>query len=199
MELRVRGERAVLAGRVGTRTEEVDPHSLALGGDLADDLHEWAKVASAVQRMRERATGVEDGAETALVVSQRGRQLAGRVAAAMGTAVRYVDPVTEVASLVPPPGLRERARAESEPTPWATGLTVAAFIAVVAIVAMLALVTTLASETSGWVALLAAVVVSAGLAPSLWLGRRLPVLRWVALGAAGGLALSWIGVLVVVF
>ncbi|MBN6034871.1 DUF2537 domain-containing protein [Amycolatopsis sp. 195334CR] len=186
MELRVRGERAVLG-------EEVDPHNVAIGADLADALHEWARVAAAVRR----ANGDR---EAAAVVSQRGRQLAGRVAEVMGTTVYYVDPVTDAGSVIPPPDalVRKPVRPE-EPTPWATGLTVAAFVGVVVFVAMLALARTLAAETSGLLAFVAAVLVSAGLAPSLWLGRKLPILRWVVLGAAAGIAFSWIGVLAVVF
>jgi hypothetical protein len=203
VELRVRGERAVLAGQDGLRAaREVDPRSVALGTDLADALHEWARVAAAVGRTPEE-TGPS---EAAMVVSQRGRQLAGRVAAVMGVPVEYLDPVTDNAVVVPPPppSVRTTARklfgspdARDEPTPWATGLVVAAFVAVVVIIAMLALASTLAAETSGLLAIVAAAVVSAGLSPSLWLARRLPIVRWIALGAATGMVLSWIGVLVV--
>ena len=86
-----------------------------------------------------------------------------------------------------------------EPTPWLTGLTVSAFIAAVVVVAMLALATTLARETSGWLALVASVVVTAGITPSLWLVRRTPILRWAAYGAAAGVVLAWAGVLVIAF
>ncbi|WP_026360714.1 DUF2537 domain-containing protein [Amycolatopsis nigrescens] len=212
MELRIRGERAVLAGH-GGQAREIDPHSIALGTDLADALHEWARVAAAVRRAGPRDSA--EPTEAAAVVSQRGRQLAGRLAAVMGTTVHYLDPVTETAVVVPPPQAAQpppvpaaRARIQrlfgaaketNEPTPWATGLTVAGFVAAFVIVAMLALAGTLATETSGWLAVVAALVVSAGLAPSLWLVRRLPIVRWVALGAAAGMVLSWIGVLFVAF
>jgi hypothetical protein len=202
VELRVKGERAVLAGAHG---READPRSVALDLDLADALHEWARVAAALRR-----AGADVEAEAAAMVSQRGRQLAGRVAASFGTPVHYLDPVTGQPLLVSPPRSRARSsvivrrllgpgQAGDDPTPWATGLTVAAFVAVVAVVAMLALATTLAAETAGWIAIVASFVVTAGLAPSLWLARRLPVLRWVVLGAATGVALSWIGVLVIAF
>ncbi|MCR6484241.1 DUF2537 domain-containing protein [Amycolatopsis sp. OK19-0408] len=203
MELRIRGERAVLAGPGGDHAREVDPHKLAIGADLAQALHEWARVAAAVS--------AESGGEAGAVVSQRGRQLAGRLAAVMGTSVRFVDPVTGADTVVDPPPRAEAPGRKfvrtllgppgppGEPTPWLTGLTVSAFIAAVVVVAMLALASTLARETSGWLALVASVVVTAGIAPSLWLIRRTPILRWAAYGAAGGVVIAWIGVLVIAF
>jgi len=89
VELRVQAGRAVLAGRDEAGEQEVDPHNLPLGVGLADALHEWAKVADAVLR-----TDVPpDGAAGALV-TRRGRQLAGRLAADMGLPVNYAHPVT---------------------------------------------------------------------------------------------------------
>lgn len=198
MELRVRGDRAVLKGHGDAYTREIDPHSLALGVELADALHEWAQVAGALRRSANGPT------EAATVVSRRGQQLAARVAGVMGTSVHYVDPVTGEQVLVPPPPAAEAPRrmfagVGDEPTPWGTGLVVAAFVAAVVIVAMMALAVALAAETTGWLVLVAAVVVTAGIAPSLWLVRKLPIIRWVALGAAAGVVLSWFGVLAVVF
>ncbi|HEY3466751.1 MAG TPA: DUF2537 domain-containing protein, partial [Amycolatopsis sp.] len=128
----------------------------------------------------------------------------------MGTTVRFVDPVTGEENVVePPPRTPEppghrfvrtvlgEPGPPGEPTPWLTGLTVSAFIAAVVVVAMLALATTLARETSGWLALVATVVVTAGITPSLWLIRRTPILRWAAYGAAGGVVIAWAGVLVI--
>lgn len=206
MELRVRGERAVLKGHGEAYTREIDPHSLALGVELADALHEWARVAAAVRRAAENG---EPG-EAAPVVSRRGRQLASRVATIMGTPVHYVDPLTDTVMVVPPlppeqvePALARRvfggAEIGNEPTPWGTGLVVAGFVAAVVITAMLALANALAAGTAGWVVILASVVVTAGLAPSLWLARRLPIVRWIALGAAAGCVLAWFGVLTVAF
>jgi hypothetical protein len=216
VELRIRGERAVLAGVGDAGAQEIDPHNLALGPELADALHEWARVAAAVRRAGQNRSDqagaggtVASGAEAAVVVSQRGRQLAARVAAVMDTPVRYLDPVTQTKIVIPPPVKEETAQTGptitervfgapepgGEPTPWLTGLTVAAFVGVVIVVAMLALAGTLARETSGWLTLLASAVVTAGLAPSLWLARKLPILRWAALGAAVGVGVSWVGVL----
>ncbi|MGW4483211.1 DUF2537 domain-containing protein [Amycolatopsis sp. NPDC004368] len=197
MELRIRGERAVLAGPGGEHAREVDPRRLAIGADLAQALHEWARVASAVSR----AGGEAEVASS--VVSQRGRQLAGRLATVMGTTVRFVDPVSGVETVIEPPA-RVVARRRgmpgpgNEPTPWLTGLTVSGFAAVLVTVAMLALAGTLARETSGWIALLASVVVTAGIGPSLWLGRRLPIVRWAVYGAAVGIVAAWLGVLAIV-
>ncbi|QRP46789.1 DUF2537 domain-containing protein [Amycolatopsis sp. FDAARGOS 1241] len=195
MELRIRGERAVLAGPGGEHAREVDPRRLAIGPDLAQALHEWARVASAVSR-----TGGE--AEVAAsVVSQRGRQLAGRLATVMGTTVRFVDPVSGVETVVEPPArvvARRRPAPRPEPTPWLTGLLVSGFAAVLVVVAMLALATTLASATSGWLALVATVVVTGGIGPSLWLGRKLPIVRWAVYGAGAGIVAAWIGVLAIV-
>lgn len=220
MELRIRNERVVLAGPGGDGAREVDPRTLAIGVELADALQEWARVAAAVRRVDdERGDDNDDNGDAAsdraaaVVVSQRGRQLAARVAAVMGTPVHYLDPVTQAEVQVSPPdqpdeelaaehvpSLTERlfgvADPEGEPTPWLTGLTVAAFVAAVVIVAMLALAGSLAREAGGWLALLASVLVTAGIAPSLWLARKLLILRWVAVGAVAGLLVSWIGVLI---
>ncbi|MFG1638948.1 DUF2537 domain-containing protein [Amycolatopsis sp. NPDC049252] len=203
MELRIRGERAVLAGPGGEQAREVDPYKLAIGGDLAQALHEWARVASAVS--------ADSGEEAAAVVSQRGRQLAGRLAAVMGTAVRFVDPVTGADTVVEPPPRRSETGRKlirtvlgppgppGEPTPWLTGLTISAFIAAVVVVAMLALATSLERETGGWLVLVGAVIVTVGIGPSVWLIRRTPILRWAAYGAAGGVLIAWVGVLVIAF
>jgi hypothetical protein len=209
VELRIRDERAVLADDDGVEVREADPHRLPLGPELADALHEWARVAAALSRTDEEATPGTPS-EAGAVVSRRGHQLATRVAAVMGSPVRYRDPVTGADIVIEPPP-REPSKApsvverlfgkpepESEATPWGTGLVVAAFVAVVLAVAMLALAGTLATETSGWLAIAACLVVSGGLAPSLWLARRLPILRWAALGAAAGMLISWVGVLLVV-
>ncbi|MCR3720691.1 MULTISPECIES: DUF2537 domain-containing protein [Prauserella salsuginis group] len=230
LELDVDGDRAVL---VGTGGRTADPAAFSLGGELTDALHEWARVSAVVGAGAGRAagpggTGAVDAREGEAVVAHRGRQLAGRVAAALGVSVSYRDPVAGRTFVAVPPA--EEAGGEAEPpspgapggrqvhgrfdalaewwrvqaaqnpgpVPWGTGVLVGAFFAVVMIVAMLALAGALASATHGLVAIVAALVVSAGLAPSLWLGRRVPVVRWIVGGVAAGIALSWIGVLVIV-
>lgn len=206
MELRIREGRAVLAGPGGDSAREVDPHSLAIGQDLAQALHEWARVASAVGSA---ARPGDSGVEAASVVSQRGRQLAQRVAAAMGTSIHFVDPVSGDGVVVDPPSAASRSELArrlfgtpdpaGEPTPWLTGLTISAFVAAVIVVAMLALANTLARETNSWLALLASAVVTAGITPSLWLARRVPIVRWASFGAGAGIVIAWIGVLIVAF
>lgn len=72
-------------------------------------------------------------------------------------------------------------------TPWATGLTVAAFAAAVVGTAIVVLSLGLIRVHP----LLAAglnVVAVGGLAPTVWGWRRTPVLRWFALGTGLGVA-----------
>jgi len=81
-----------------------------------------------------------------------------------------------------------------EPTPWATGLIVSAMAATVVGVALLTLSQDLASN-GDWLVVLANLLVAAGLAPSIWLGRATPIWRWVAYGTAAGIVLAWIALL----
>ncbi len=78
-----------------------------------------------------------------------------------------------------------------EPTPWATGLTVTALTAVIVGIALFSLSVGLAT-VGIWPVVLANLLVAAGLAPSMWLARATPTWRWVAYGAATGVALTWI-------
>jgi hypothetical protein len=79
-------------------------------------------------------------------------------------------------------------------TPWATGLTVAGFVAAVIGTAVVVL-------TLGLIrvhALLAVglnIVAVGGLAPTVWGWRRTPVLRWFVLGAGVGVAAAWLALL----
>lgn len=77
-----------------------------------------------------------------------------------------------------------------EPTPWATGLTVSAFAASVVLAAVVSLIRGL-GEVAWWLGALGLLVVTAGLAPSIWLSRHTPLWRWLSYGVAAGLALSW--------
>jgi hypothetical protein len=78
-----------------------------------------------------------------------------------------------------------------ESTPWATGLTVAAFVAVVTAVAVVVLSLGLI-RVSPLLAVGLNVVAAGGLAPTLWGWRRTPVLRWLVLGGGVGVAAAWL-------
>ena len=83
-----------------------------------------------------------------------------------------------------------------EPTPWGTGLTVAAFVAAVTATA----ITLLGIGVNRVHPLLTIglnLVAVGGLAPTLWAWRRVPVRRWFVLGLAVGVALGWILLLAV--
>lgn len=80
-------------------------------------------------------------------------------------------------------------------TPWATGLTVAAFVAAVAGVAITVLSLGLI-RVHPMVAVGLNVVAVGGLAPTVWGWRHTPVLRWFALGAGLGVAGAWLVLLV---
>lgn len=195
MELRVRDGRAVLAGEDDSGEREVDPHSLPLGADLAEALHEWAKVADAVVRTETPADGVASA-----LVARRGKQLAGRIAAVMNSPVSYTDPVSGDLLTVDAPEAPVEAEAvteteaETEPTPWGTGLTVSVITAAIVTVTVVSLSLGL-GETSRWLALVANVLVVGGLAPSVWLGRSVPVWRWVAYGVVTGVLVAWLALI----
>ncbi|SFR29004.1 Protein of unknown function [Lentzea waywayandensis] len=197
MELRVRDGRAVLAGEDDSGEREVDPHSLPLGADLAEALHEWAKVADAVVRSETPADGVASA-----LVARRGKQLAGRIASVMNSPVSYTDPVSgELVSVDAPEAPAEAAvqtlvrdEDEDEPTPWGTGLTVSIITAAIVTVTVVSLSLGL-GETSRWLALVANVLVVGGLAPSVWLGRKVPVWRWVAYGVVTGVLVAWLALI----
>jgi hypothetical protein len=188
VQLRANGERAVLVGHDGVDEREVDPRRLPLGTELTDALHEWARVASAVRR------SVADSNEAAgAVVTRRGLQLAGRIAASMGVPVGYLDPLSGEERVVEPPETHRRARPAHppEPVPWLTGLTVSAACLALLLITMVTLASTL-DETNVLLAVGSNVVITAGLLPSVWLVRRQPIWRWVAMGAAGALVLGWL-------
>jgi Protein of unknown function (DUF2537) len=81
-----------------------------------------------------------------------------------------------------------------ESVPWATGLTVSAFVAAVTGVAIVVLSLGLI-RVHPLLAVGLNVVAAGGLAPTLWGWRRTPVLRWFVLGAAVGVAGAWVTLL----
>jgi hypothetical protein len=154
--------------------------------DLQDALREWAAFATAVTR--------SGRPEELAVLRRRGRQLASRVADVLGRPVELVDPVTgdvesvRVGATGPIPRLDPT---PPGPTPWITGLTVAAFFAVFVAIADVVLSRSFA-EAFGLVWVPANLLVGLGLSPSLWLVRRTPFWRWPALGATVGLGVAWV-------
>lgn len=85
----------------------------------------------------------------------------------------------------------------TQTTPWATGLTVAAFVAAVSGTAIAVLSLGLARVHPA-VAVGLNLIAVGGLAPTVWGWRRAPVLRWLALGAAIGVAGAWLVLVVLV-
>ncbi|WP_156690189.1 DUF2537 domain-containing protein [Mycobacterium sp. Marseille-P9652] len=75
--------------------------------------------------------------------------------------------------------------------PWATGLTVAGFVAAVIGAAVVVLSLGLI-RVHPLLAVGLNAVAAGGLAPTLWGWRRKPVLRWFVLGAGFGVAVGWL-------
>lgn len=175
LELHARAGRAVL---IGPGDRPLDPGDLSLPSGLELALHEWARIAETVSLAGdgERAAGV--------LVSRRGRLLAARLAGAISVPVAYCDPmVGEIEILSPGQG--------GEPTPWLTGGALSVATAVLVAITLFALSDGLATRGI-WSVVVVNVVVAAGLAPSIWLTWAMPVWRWVAYGAVGGILLTWI-------
>jgi hypothetical protein len=81
-------------------------------------------------------------------------------------------------------------------TPWAMGLTVAAFVAAVTGAAVVVLSLGL-MRVNSLLALGLNLVAVGGLAPTVWGWRTLPVWRWFVLGAGVGVAVAWMVVLAI--
>jgi hypothetical protein len=84
-------------------------------------------------------------------------------------------------------------RQSDEPPAWSPGVAIAVFAMLV--VASAVFVLSVGLGDMPWLAVAANVVVAAGLAPALWLCRSLPVLRFLAGGAAVGIVIGWIAAL----
>jgi hypothetical protein len=174
VELRADQGRAVLVGA---------PDRLELPPALANALHDWAEVAKTV------CQEADTDQATVELVSVRGRHLAFRLAATVGTDISYADPVRGIVEHVPAPA--PRPAPVPEPTPWATGITVSAFITPVVLAAVITLTSGL-SEVHPLLALFGNLAVGAGLAPSVWLARHTPLWRWVAYGVIAGVLAAWL-------
>jgi hypothetical protein len=162
------------------------PGDPALPAELQSALREWGAVASTLQD--------SGGPYEQTLVRSRGRQLALRCAEVLGRPVDFRDPVTGHVELVwdrMPERPAGRATRLAEPTPWATGLPIAAFFATFTAIADVVL-STLFADAFGWLWLPANLLVGAGLAPTLWLLRRVPFWRWPAGGVATGLVVAWL-------
>lgn len=85
----------------------------------------------------------------------------------------------------------------TQTTPWATGLTVAAFVAAVTGTAIAVLSLGLIRVHPA-VAVALNLIAAGGLAPTVWGWRRTPVLRWLALGAGLGVVGAWLVLLALV-
>ncbi|KUH94573.1 DUF2537 domain-containing protein [Mycobacterium sp. IS-1556] len=81
-------------------------------------------------------------------------------------------------------------------TPWAMGLTVAAFVAAVTAAAIVVLSIGLLRVHS-LLALGLNLVAVGGLAPTVWGWRNRPVWRWFVLGFGVGVAIAWLVVLAI--
>lgn len=79
----------------------------------------------------------------------------------------------------------------TDDTPWATGLTVSAFVGAVTAAAVVVLSLGVARVHPLLAVGLNAVAVG-GLAPTVWGWRTVPVLRWFVLGAGVGVAGAWL-------
>lgn len=163
---------------IGYGVAPSDPRDLELPHDLTAALQEWAQIAEAVRRTGDCAR------EPGVLVSERGRLLAARLASSTGAAVGYADPMASgLEVLTPGQG--------QEPTPWATGLAVSVASAVLVVVALVTLSQGLAS-IGVWAVVLANLLAAAGLAPSMWLARSTAVWRWVVYGTAAGFLIGWL-------
>lgn len=213
LEVAARQGRALVGGHpVGQGDETaVGWGAYAPGADLTaalvELLDEWARDADAVER-----SGAGPRTGEAVRVSRTGRHLAARVSVLLRQSVDYCDPVTGVriplraisaVSRVPEVSLPHRGRRGrgvstvfSEPTPWASGLTLAALVAGLVLLVNLTLAVPMVAGL-GLVGLLIDLVVAAGLVPALWLNRYVPTWRWVVWGAFAGMGVAVLPLLVV--
>lgn len=86
-------------------------------------------------------------------------------------------------------------RAQPDSVPWAAGGTVVALVAVLGAVAVYAFGAAL-TAVHPLLAVSVNVIAVAGVAPTAWRWRYTPVVRWVLAGAAAGVLLGWLAVLI---
>jgi hypothetical protein len=158
------------------------PGDAPLPVELQDAVREWSTLALLTAR--------SGGPHEQALVRRRGLQLAGRVADVLGRPVEFTDPTTGEIECVKVGGPARLAHPPG-PTPWSTGLVVSGFFAVLVTVADVALSKAFA-EAFGLLWAPANLLVGLGLAPSLYLLRRVPFWRWPAIGTAAGLVAAWV-------
>lgn len=86
-------------------------------------------------------------------------------------------------------------RAQPDSVPWVAGGTVVVLVAALTGVAVFAFGSALAA-VHPLVAVAVNAVAAVGVAPTAWRWRFTPVVRWVLAGAAAGVVLGWLAVLV---
>jgi hypothetical protein len=78
-----------------------------------------------------------------------------------------------------------------DPTPWAAGLTVTVLVALLTAVAVYSFGEAL-SQVHPILSIVVNLVAAGGAAPTAWRWRAAPVTRWVVAGAAAGVLLGWL-------
>jgi len=76
-------------------------------------------------------------------------------------------------------------------TPWSTGLTLTGFALAVTVVTIVAFGLEL-GRVHPLLVVIVNLVAAAGIAPTLWWWRRVPLWRWIAAGVAAGVPVGWI-------
>ncbi len=92
-----------------------------------------------------------------------------------------------------PSGVRELTG--GEPTPWATGLAVAVFVAALTAAGIYSFGAALA-QVHWTLAVAVNVVAVAGTTPTVWRWRRTPVARWILSGIGAGVLIGWVILLI---
>jgi hypothetical protein len=193
---------------------EGDARDARLSADLRAALREWSDVADTVlrsgddheldllrRRGRQLASRVADvlGRPVQFVDPVSGAVESIRAGRAANGAATNGLPVTNgsagpngAGAADPAASSRPALGLESPgPTPWGTGMAIAAFFAVLVAVADVVLATAFGGAF-GLLWVPANLLVTAGTMPSLWLAREVPFWRWPAFGAAAGLAGAWV-------
>ncbi|MFJ4656709.1 DUF2537 domain-containing protein [Nocardia sp. NPDC088792] len=82
----------------------------------------------------------------------------------------------------------------SEPTPWATGITVAVLVAALATCGVYAFGAALA-HVHPLLSIAVNLIAVGGAAPTAWRWRFAPVTRWVIAGLAAGVLCAWLALI----